>query len=129
MEWHLFLTLAAGAAFAVPFLVWIARRVRRTPDVRLAPPPEARVLPMLREPEEEALAALPMPMHACPDCGYVGIRPLDLSEGGYAGGGELLSNHVCPHCGYRGPPAEFDDAETYRQYVLGLRQARRTKGP
>lgn len=127
VDWSLVVPAAVGAALAVPFAIWAVRRARRAVEVRVAEPPEPRVMPLVREPDEAALAALPTPLRACPDCGYVGIRPASMLEGAYAGGGELLSIHVCPHCGYRGPPAEFDDADAYREYVAGLRRARRPK--
>jgi hypothetical protein len=118
--------LASAALLAV--LAWRLRgrstRVRVVPAPRPATP---RAIPLVPVPDAKALAALPRPLTACPDCGYVGIRPARFGEGAVAGLGDLMSMRVCGHCGYRGPPVEFDDSADYVAYVEGLRRAWRIR--
>ena len=118
--------LGIGVVLLVAFGVWLARRARGDRLVRVAPSATPRAIPLVREPTPEALAALPLPVHACPDCGYLGIRPPTLSDGAFGGGGPMTAQY-CPHCGYRGPPAEFDAAADYAEYVAGLHRAWRVR--
>lgn len=71
-------------------------------------------------PTPEATAALPEPVSACPQCGFLGIRPATMNEGIYAGGGELLSVEFCPRCEYRGLPARFPRREDYVDYLRSI---------
>src|SRR5581483_10765993 len=106
---------------------WL-KRLRR-PKVRVVgkpKPPAPRAIPLVREPDAAALAALPRPIRACPDCGFVGIAPIGLA-GGIPGSGDLFSAQRCRHCGYVGPPVEFDHGEEYAAYVASLRRAWRVK--
>lgn len=110
----------AGLCFLLPFaLLWLVARRARGIDVD-GPPPAPRPAP---EPvpvaPPEAVQSLRTPVTACPDCGFLGVRPPSLGDGVFAGGGELIGV-VCPRCHYRGIPVEFARGEDYLDYVRKL---------
>lgn len=69
----------------------------------------------------EALASVPEPVTACPDCGFLGIRAAGAAEGTWAGGGELTLS-ACPRCGYTGQPILFRRRAEYATFVVGLQR-------
>ncbi len=114
-------------------LIWpmvfllIARRLRGQPaDAAAATAPDmgaasgagqARTPPQpVRPVGTSDIAAIPEPVSACPDCGFLGIRPPGIQDGVAIGGGELIFQ-VCPRCGYRGVPVEFARREDYAAFV------------
>lgn len=70
-------------------------------------------------PEVVALAGLPEPFDACPSCGYLGIRPPGIGDGGLPQNA-LMTERLCPRCGHRGPPVEFASREDYVDFVRQL---------
>lgn len=113
-------------------LLVIARRARgRTADnedmATIGQMPAPRVRPVAPMPpvQDADLADLPEPVKACPDCGFLGIRPPGVQDGVWPGGGELVFQ-VCPRCGYRGLPLEFPKRADYGDY---LRQLAQTDAP
>ena len=82
------------------------------PVSRMAPsrPP----LPHL---SDEDLAAMPLPILACPDCGHAGVRSRRLSDGGIPGVAETTDRVACPRCGFQGIPLEFISADDYRDFL------------
>lgn len=109
---------AAFGLLLPPSVLWvIARRLRPEEPredawVRAAPRPVARV-------EASDLGSLPEPVTACPDCGFIGIRPPGVQDGVWPGGGELIEQ-VCPRCGFRGLPMQFATREEYAEFVAQL---------
>lgn len=69
------------------------------------------------------LAAIPLPIHACPECGSAGMRPMRLGEGGVPGANEISDKLACPRCGYRGLAIEFDDRDEYAEFLADLAEA------
>jgi hypothetical protein len=70
-------------------------------------------------PSEADVADLPEPVTACPRCGFLGVRPPDVSDGVFSGGGELTF-YVCRRCNFRGQPVLFRRREEYRTFVRDL---------
>lgn len=113
----------AGICFLLPFaLAWLVARRGRGADVdgpkgmpRAAPEP-------VPTPGEADVAGLRAPFSACPDCGFLGVRPPGVQDGVWPGGGELVAM-VCPRCDFRGLPVYFDGGDEYREYVADLRRA------
>lgn len=79
-----------------------------------------RVAPVLPVPPED-LAAVPEPVTACPQCGFLGIRMITVHEGGWAEGGELTAS-ACRRCGYTGQPVVFRRRAEYAQFVRELNE-------
>lgn len=71
-------------------------------------------------PDATAQAALPKPLHACPACGFLGIRPVGMREGFVPAAGEMAGLYQCPRCGYQGPSAEFPAGADYAVFVRSL---------
>lgn len=84
------------------------------------PAPRVRPVPPVPEPALEDLAALPMPVLACPDCGFLGVRTPQMRDGLWPGGGELGDRKVCGRCGYQGLVPTFDSPASYGAFVRGL---------
>lgn len=84
------------------------------------------VTPVSVVPEAEA-AALRIPIDACPDCGYLGIRMPTIHDGLWPGGGETGARMVCPRCDWQGLPASFVTPESYAEFTREL-NARRSGG-
>lgn len=108
------------------FLVLVLRRLRgRTADnqtpLEAAAPPEPRVRPVppVSPAGSDDLSGVPEPVKACPDCGFLGIRPPGIQDGVWPGGGELIFQ-VCPRCDYRGLPVEFQRREEYGAFLRDL---------
>lgn len=107
-----------------PAVIWLLARRGRTEEptpsdewLRVAPRP-------VEAPEEDDdLAGVPEPVTACPDCGYLGIRPPGVQDGVYPGGGELILQ-VCPRCNYRGLPLRFEQREDYADFLRTLSENR-----
>lgn len=73
-------------------------------------------------PTKQDLAAIPLPIHACPECGSAGMRPLRTGEGGVPGANEISDKLTCPRCGYRGIAIEFDDRQEYAEFLADLEE-------
>lgn len=105
----------------LPFVVFflLYRRARRgtvdTPQGRERPAPEP--MPDLAG---EDLSGLREPVTACPECGFLGVRPPGIGDGVWAGGGELIGV-VCRRCDYRGIPLLFPTREEYVAFVRELK--------
>ncbi|MGB0651584.1 MAG: hypothetical protein ACPGQL_00145 [Thermoplasmatota archaeon] len=56
----------------------------------------------------------------CLRCGSLKLRPLTLSDGLFADGGELFK-WVCDDCHWQGTPIEFDRESDYKAFVAALR--------
>lgn len=76
-------------------------------------------LPPVPVPPEGALDAVPEPVHACPRCGFLGIRAAGIGDGVWPGGGELIYR-VCGRCGFRGQPLRFEERADYRAFLEDL---------
>jgi hypothetical protein len=50
----------------------------------------------------------------------MGMRPLQMGEGGIPGVSELFDMQRCPRCGHEGLAAEFDRPEDYASFVRRL---------
>ncbi|GEM_PF-4565900 len=105
--------LAAGPTSPRPEPEQVARSLAKTP----VPPVD-----------DATLADLPQPLTACPDCGYLGIRPATVRDGAFAGGGTLLSQQVCPRCGYQGLPLSFEKREQYGAFLRELAKGHAATG-
>lgn len=73
-------------------------------------------------PSAAELAAIPLPIRACPQCGSPGVRPLRTGEGGVPGANEISDKLTCNACGYRGIVLEFDDREEYAMFLEDLEE-------
>lgn len=71
--------------------------------------------------DADDLGDVPLPVHACPSCGFLGIRPPGVQDGVWPGGGELIFQ-VCPRCAYRGMPIEFHSREAYGRFLRELQR-------
>lgn len=76
------------------------------------------VPPVPRVPAE-ALASLPEPVTACPQCGFLGIGMPSVAHGGWVGGGEIAMA-VCPRCRYQGQALSFRKRDDYAAFVAEL---------
>ena len=74
------------------------------------------------KPSDGDLAAIPLPILACPDCGSPGMRPMRADEGGVPGANEISDKRVCAKCGYRGLAIEFDDRQDYADFLDDLEE-------
>lgn len=131
-----FLFLAVGygpfALLGIPLEAIVAfviyrrlRRARLDPQpIDTTPRPDRR--PPVAPVSEEAIAALPEPVTACPDCAYIGIRTPELRDGVVPGGGEIGDKIVCPRCGYQGLAVRFDKREDYGEFLRDLAQLPRS---
>lgn len=68
------------------------------------------------------LAAMPLPILACPDCGTAGMRPMRTGEGGVPGANEISDKLVCGKCGYQGLAIEFDDRQEYAEFLADMEE-------
>lgn len=66
------------------------------------------------------LEGIPEPVTACADCGFLGVHPAQLEDGGIPGTSDLMSERVCPRCGYQGLPIELPTREDYVEYLREL---------
>ena len=108
---------ALATVLPVSIFWLLARRVTgREPVVDK---PHATPAPVHAPPEGEDLAYVPEPVKACPECGFLGIRPPGVQDGVWPGGGELILQ-VCPRCDYRGLPLEFARREDYADFLRRL---------
>lgn len=119
------LAYVAGTFFYVfvPLLLFTAVTVvgwRLAFPPPFAPVPRARPVGPVPVPSEDAVRGLRMPVTACPDCGYLGLRMPQRGDGLWPGGGELGERRVCPRCGYQGIAVSFGTGEDYRAFVAGL---------
>lgn len=68
----------------------------------------------------EDVSGVPEPVTACPQCGFLGVRPLHLGEGGIPGVAELSDKRQCPRCGYQGLAVTFPRRDDYRAFLADL---------
>lgn len=78
-----------------------------------------RVEPVPIVPDADA-GALPLPITACPDCGFLGIRMPTIHDGLWPGGGETGARMACPRCDWQGLPVSFRTGEAYADFVRSL---------
>lgn len=109
----------------VAFVVYARMRDARLRDARLArtqldttPRPDRR--PPVAPVDAAAIASLPEPVRACPECAYVGVRMPEIGDGLWPGGGELGDRIVCPRCGYQGIAVLFERREEYGAHLRDL---------
>ena len=114
------LLYALGSALPLAFLLVGWRLAHPRPE----PPAVARVVtPVPVVPASDA-AALPTPIDACPECGFLGIRMPTIHDGLWPGGGETGARMVCPRCDWQGLPASFVSAESYAEFTRDLNAKR-----
>lgn len=70
-------------------------------------------------PAVEDLSSIPVPFDACASCGFLGVRPPGVQDGGLPQNA-LMTERLCPRCGHRGPPVEFEAREDYVAFVRAL---------
>jgi hypothetical protein len=80
----------------------------------------ARLMDPVPVPDAAALAALPMPMHVCLRCGFLGIRPVTEREGFTPALGAMAGLYHCPRCGFQGPSARIESQAEYAAFVEDL---------
>ena len=116
-----------GLLFPLALVVLLARRARHQGGLGVLPAGEGYPEPRapVPVPAQDELSGVPEPVTACPNCGFLGVRPPGVQDGVWPGGGELMGV-VCPRCGYRGVPVEFPRREDYRAFLAELG---RTRGP
>lgn len=109
-----------GSALPLAFLLVGWRLAHPRPE----PPATPRdVTPVPVVPEGEA-AALRVPIDACPECGFLGIRMPTIHDGLWPGGGETGARMVCPRCDWQGLPASFATTEDYAEFTRELNASR-----
>ena len=113
---------AAFAGMSLAFIL-IGRRLVRPPTSDLAPVVPRGVTPVPVVPESEA-SALRVPIEACPDCGFLGIRMPTIHDGLWPGGGETGARMVCPRCDWQGLPVSFREAASYAEFTRDLNERR-----
>lgn len=84
------------------------------------PTPAPRPNVAVELPDADQLTAIPEPVQACPECGYLGIRAPTLRDGGVPGWSDLGDKRVCPRCGYQGLQVEFKTREDYVEFLRVL---------
>lgn len=100
-------------------IYWRVRRARLHPTP-IDPTPRRDVRPPIPPVDDEAIAAIPEPVTACPDCAFLGVRMPGIRDGLWPGGGELGDRIVCPRCGYQGLAVRFEKREDYGQFLRDL---------
>lgn len=71
-------------------------------------------------PAARDLAAVPLPIRACPECGSPGMRPMHSGEGGVPGANDISDRQTCGRCGFQGLALEFDDRDEYAEFLDDL---------
>lgn len=71
-------------------------------------------------PTKADLAAIPLPILACPECGSPGMRPMRTGEGGVPGANDISDKLACARCGYIGIALEFEDRDEYADFLEDL---------
>lgn len=89
------------------------------------PMPAPRPNVAVELPDADQLTAIPEPVQACPECGYLGIRAPTLSDGGVPGYSDMGDKRVCPRCGYQGIQVEFRTREDYVEFLRVLAEGAR----
>lgn len=120
-KWAGFALLFWPTALLVVFRRLRGRTADNEPLATLGDMPKPRARPVHPIPPVAAadLEGVPEPVEACPDCGFLGIRPPGIQDGVWPGGGELVLQ-VCPRCGYRGLPVTFSKREDYGEFLEQL---------
>lgn len=108
--------LYAAASLAVAGALFLAVGLRARRGVADWEPPAA-VSPLAPPASEDDLDALPEPVVACPHCGSLAVRPLQMGEGGIPGVSEIADARACGRCGYHGLPVEFATREDYADFL------------
>lgn len=109
-----------GEALFLWATVRIARRLLRPEPLDMDATPRADRRPPVPPVDDAALGAVPEPVTACPDCGFLGIRMLGISDGVWPGGGEIGDKMTCPRCGYQGLAMRFERREEYGAFLREL---------
>lgn len=106
-----------------PSVLWLAvRRMKGDADEPDVDKPYVVPAPVGPVEPGDDIHLVPEPAKACPDCGYLGIRPPGVQDGVVPGGGELVF-YVCPRCHYRGVPIQFARREDYADFLRKLAAA------
>ena len=111
--------LALPLVAALPLALLVVGWGMTHPRAEARSPTPRVVTPVPPVPESDA-AALKLPIEACPDCGYLGIRMPAIHDGLWPGGGETGARMVCPRCDWQGLPASFPTTESYAEFTRDL---------
>jgi hypothetical protein len=113
------LALVLAGVLVIPGLV-VVGALRAARSRSLGPSAPRAVPPPAGVPTLDELEDVPVPITACPECGYLGIRFPGIRDGVWPGGGETGARFVCPRCGYQGIPIEFEERDAYRAFLEDL---------